>query len=245
MRILVTRPEPDASELKAQLEARGHAVTVEPLLQIEHLPIEAGIFEGAQAIVATSRNGLRALINSPARRAALRLPIFTVGPGTAELAQTLGFARIIEGAGTARHLVAPIADQVEPDSGPLVHLAGETLAYDLAAALEDEGLSVRMVTVYRAHLAKGLTAHTAQMIANGALDAVVLMSPRTAAAFTDLVVAAGQRKGALCLTYLCLSQAVAQSLLTLGPVRAEVAVKPNTAEIVRLAERVATHRSGV
>ena len=34
MHLLVTRPEPDAAELKAALEAQGHEVSVEPLLAI-------------------------------------------------------------------------------------------------------------------------------------------------------------------------------------------------------------------
>lgn len=245
MHILVTRPEPDASELKAQLEDQGHAVTVEPLLQIELLPIEAGTFEGAQAVVATSRNALRALTESPAKHAALKLAIFVVGPGTAELARALGFARIIEGAGTARELVPLIAAEIEPASGPVVHLAGETLAFDLAVALEGEGVAIQTMIVYRAHMSKALNPQTAQMIANGALDAVVLMSPRTAAVFAELVAAAGLEDGALRLTYLCLSQAVARSLHSLGAVRAEVAPNPNAAEIIDLAGRVATRRSGV
>ena len=92
MHVLITRPEPDASETRAQLEALGHDVSVEPLLRIEPLPIDAGAFEGAQALIATSRNGLRALAAS--ERAAPRrssIPIFTVGPGTAELARAQGF----------------------------------------------------------------------------------------------------------------------------------------------------------
>ena len=88
MHILVTRSESDASELKAQLEAQGHAVTVEPLLQIEPILIDAEAVHGAQAVVATSRNALHALTDSPARHTALKLPIFAVGPSTAELART-------------------------------------------------------------------------------------------------------------------------------------------------------------
>ena len=41
MHVLVTRPETDAAELKAALEAQGHEVTVEPLLTIEAIRIEA------------------------------------------------------------------------------------------------------------------------------------------------------------------------------------------------------------
>jgi len=245
MHVLVTRAEPDASELKVQLEALGHTVTVEPLLQIEFMPLKAGAFKSAQALIATSRNGLRALAASPVRPHALKLPIFVVGPGTAELARTLGFARIIEGAGTAGDLVPQVAGQIEPARGTVVYLAGETFAFDLEAALENQRIAVRKVTVYRAKPSQTLTARTAQLIASGPLDAVILMSPRTAAVFTQLVSAARLKDSAHRLAYLCLSKAVAQGLQGLGPVRAEVAAKPNTDEILRLVERVETRASGV
>jgi len=245
MHVLVTRAEPDASELKVQLEALGHTVTVEPLLQIEFMPLKAGAFKSAQALIATSRNGLRALAASPVRPHALKLPIFVVGPGTAELARTLGFARIIEGAGTAGDLVPQVAGQIEPARGTVVYLAGETFAFDLEAALENQRIAVRKVTVYRAKPSQTLTARTAQLIASGPLDAVILMSPRTAAVFTQLVSAARLKDSAHRLAYLCLSKAVAQGLQGLGPVRAEVAAKPNTDEILRLVERVETQAPGV
>ncbi len=35
MHLLITRPEPDAAELKSRLVALGHEVSVEPLLRIE------------------------------------------------------------------------------------------------------------------------------------------------------------------------------------------------------------------
>src|SRR3972149_594406 len=60
MHVLITRPEPDAGALKAQIEAMGHAVSLEPLLQIELLPIAADALAGAQGLVAPRRNGFRA-----------------------------------------------------------------------------------------------------------------------------------------------------------------------------------------
>ena len=64
MHVLVTRPEPDAAELKAALEVLGHEVSLEPLLAISSLPIEPTVFEGARGVIVTSRNGLRALAGS-------------------------------------------------------------------------------------------------------------------------------------------------------------------------------------
>ena len=61
MRLLVTRPEPDALKLRAALEERGHQATVEPLLRVSFEDADAIDLDGVQALIATSRNGLRAL----------------------------------------------------------------------------------------------------------------------------------------------------------------------------------------
>ena len=66
MRLLVTRPEPDALKLRAALEERGHEATVEPLLQVSFDDADPIDLDGVQALIATSRNGLRALKSHPA-----------------------------------------------------------------------------------------------------------------------------------------------------------------------------------
>ena len=83
MRLLVTRPEPDATALRAQLIAQGHEVLVEPLITIRFDNADPIELDGVQALIATSRNGLRALASSPAIEQARSLPLFAVGPGTA------------------------------------------------------------------------------------------------------------------------------------------------------------------
>jgi uroporphyrinogen-III synthase len=245
MHVLVTRPEPDASATRAQLEALGHEVTVEPLLQIEPLPIDAEAFAGAQGLIATSRNGLRALAAGSALTAARTLPIFTVGPGTAELARTQGFHRIIESGGAARDLVPLIASRADPAGGPLVHAAGEVPALDLAAALTEHGIAVRTLTAYRAVAAERLTPSTAQRICDGAIDAALLMSPRTAAILARLVASAGLTEQARRLTFLCLSQGVAEELRGLAPPHVEIAAEPNSAALLAVLARVATQSPGV
>ncbi len=245
MHVLITRPEPDASETSAQLKALGHDVTVEPLLRIESLPIDAGTFDGAQALIATSRNGVRALAAGSTLDTARTLPIFTVGPGTAELARAQGFQRIVEGRGTARDLVPLIATRADRAGGPLVHVAGETLAFDLAAALAEHGIALRTLTAYRAVAAERLTLSTVQRIADGAIDAALLMSPRTAAIFARLVASAGLSEQARRLTLFCLSQGVAEALAGLAPPRIEIAAEPNSAALLAALARVATQSPGV
>ncbi len=245
MHVLLTRPEADASQMKDELEALGHQVSLEPLLRIERLPIEARAFDGAQAVIATSRNGLRSLGASPALAAALKLPILTVGPGTAALARELKFERVIIGSSGARGLVPLIAAQADADKGPLVHVAGDNLAFDLAAALAKSGLTLRTLTCYRAVAAAALSPATAQGINEGALDAVILMSPRSAEIFVQLVADAGLGARARSLVFFCLSPTVADALGTLAPPRTEVADAPNSEAILAAVARVATEGRGV
>jgi len=245
MHVLITRPEPDAAELKEKLAALGHEATIEPLLQIAALPIEASALTGAQALIATSRNGLRALAESKALSVARKLPVFAVGADTAALARVLGFARVMTGPGAARDLVALVVADSDPAQGPLVHLAGETLAFDFAAPLAAHGLEVRKVAAYRAVAAGSFSRQTAQRIADGAIDAVILMSPRTAAIFAQLVGNSGLKDCARRLTYVCLSESVAAALGELAPERCAIAAAPNSEAMLAALARVASQSTGV
>ncbi len=76
-----------------------------PLLVIEQAKDVALDLDGAQALIVTSRNALRALSQHPALDAARRLPLFTVGGATAKAARELGFAKVTKGRG--REPVSP------------------------------------------------------------------------------------------------------------------------------------------
>src|SRR5262249_10480448 len=153
-------------------------------------------------IIATSRNALRALAESGALGPALSLPIVTVGPATAEAAATLGFKNIIAGAGAAHDLPALIAATAAPNKGALVHLAGERLAFHLRGAFTAAGYEVRTVTAYRAVAAEALGERTLKGLAGGEIDAALLMSPRTAEIFAQLVAATGLNESAGRLVYI-------------------------------------------
>jgi uroporphyrinogen-III synthase len=240
MRLLVTRPEPDASELKGELEVLGHEVLIEPLLRIELLAIAPEVISGAQALLVTSRNGVRALAASEALPAARKLPVYCVGEETAALARAAGFGTVAAGAGRAQDLVPLVKREVEPGGGPLVHVAGEQLAFDLAGALKEQGFTVRVLNAYRAITARRLSPEATAGIASGSIDAVLLMSPRTASTFAKLIQAAGLEESARKLKFICLSEAVARELGALAPDRRIIAKTPNRAGIIAAAGRVAS-----
>ena len=244
MRLLVTRPEPDALKLGGLLEEAGHEAVAEPLLSVSFEGADAVDLDGAQALIATSRNALRALKSSPALALARQLPLFAVGRATAAEARALGFGTVVTGAGTAAELVAHIVSVLDPAAGVLVHLAGETLAHDLAVELEAHGFRVRQPVVYRMIAAPAFGEATVEALAMHEIDGVLLMSPRTAAIYARLVAKHGLTATVRALPHFCLSAAVARQLKPLGAVPTEIAEAPRLEEVLALIDRTAAQSDG-
>jgi uroporphyrinogen-III synthase len=244
MRLLVTRPEPDALKLSGLLEDAGHEAVVEPLLSVSFEGGEAIDLDGAQALIATSRNALRALKSSPALAEARHLPLFAVGKATAAEARALGFETVVTGAGTAAELVAHMVSVLDPAAGVLVHLAGNALAHDLAGELEAQGFRVRQPVVYRMIAATAFGEETVEALAMHEIDGVLLMSPRTAAIYARLVAKHGLTSVVRALPHFCLSAAVARQLEPLGAVPTEIAEAPRLEEVLALIDRRAAQSDG-
>jgi uroporphyrinogen-III synthase len=227
MRVIITRPEPDALKLKARIEALDHEATVEPLMSVDFEDGELVDLTEAQALIATSKNGIRALKVQGAHTIAAKLPLFAVGPGTAAEARKLGFELILAGKGTGRDLMPEIVANMDPQAGLLVHLVGDQIAFDLAGELQHCGFRVTQPIVYRMKPATTLTRDTIQQIYDGEADAVMLLSPRTADIWVKLIKKYDLGATAACLLHLCLSPAVARRLAPLGPLRIETAETPS------------------
>jgi uroporphyrinogen-III synthase len=163
----------------------------------------------------------------------LRLPLYAVGEATAKAATELGFAKVTAGPGTGDALSRLIADTLKPESGALLHLAGETVAFDLKSALQAKGFTLKQPVLYRAVPATRLPESVLALLNAGKLDGVVLMSPRTAAIFAALVVRHDAVTQASRLDCYCLSAAVAQAVEPLK-CRAIVAVRPREEDVLAL-----------
>jgi uroporphyrinogen-III synthase len=244
MRVLVTRPEPDALKLSGLLEDAGHAAVVEPLLSVSFEDGDAVDLEGAQALIATSRNALRALKSSPALAEARHLPLFAVGKATAAEARALGFGTVVTGAGTGAELVAHIVSVLDPAAGVLVHVAGDALAHDLVGELESHGFRVRQPVVYRMLAATAFGETTVEAFAMHEIDGVLLMSPRTAAIYARLVARHGLTAVVRELPHFCLSDAVARQLRPLGTISILTAAAPRLDEVLALIDAAAAQLDG-
>ncbi len=238
MRVLVTRPEPDASTTGAALKAMGHEVVVSSLMGVRLLPI-SDLGPGlVQALIFTSRNAVRSIAASPELPGLLELPVFAVGPRTAQDAHDLGFHGVIEGPGTAGELVDVITADSAPDGGRLIHFAGYKLAFDLEGALGEKGYKVDVIRCYDAARAKQLSPEAKEALSLGHLDAVLLMSPEASRTYIQLVEAACLSEAARKVACLCISQATAEALQPLNPSKIQVSSKPRSEEVLALINRM-------
>lgn len=234
MRLLVTRPKPDAQALVDKLKALGHEGIAAPMLEVEFLDFSPLQMSNAQALIATSRNALRALAASDALEAASQLPLYVVSAATADLAQELGFSDIHDGPGTAQDLLLLIKAECPPGEGILIHLAGTRLAFDLKSALEEMNFQVELRAMYQARSAEKFNNETLTALAEGELNGVILMSPMTAQTFVTIVDASDLLEQAAKLSYFCLSQNVAEPLNIFDGARILIADKPSENDLLAL-----------
>ncbi len=241
MRLLVTRPQPDADAQAEKLKALGHDVSVAPLLEVEFLNFAALPLTGAQGLIATSRNSLRALEASSQLEATLNLPLFTVGAATAKLAGDLGFGNIHRGPGTAEEMLPLVQSECTPDAGALIHLAGERMAFDLKSALEKVGFEVVQPILYRINMAESFAEAARKVHMDGALEGVILMSPATAHTYMAMVAEPEIQAIARKLTFFCLSRNVAEPLKELEDARVLIAASPREDDLLALIGHEAAH----
>ncbi|HWA45156.1 MAG TPA: uroporphyrinogen-III synthase [Hypericibacter adhaerens] len=218
VRMLVTRPEPDASETAARLSALDIEAVVEPLLSVETLPTTLPDATGFAALAVTSANALRALDARGELGRFTRLPVFTVGDRTAALARRLGFARVTSAGGNVEDLARLLARSGL--AGPVLYPAARQLAGDLGKALAPHGIMVITAPVYAMHSATALSAATRQGLDEGEIDAGLFYSRRTAETFAGLAHGLGDKSK---LGMLCLSEAVAEPLIAAHFVRVSLA----------------------
>jgi uroporphyrinogen-III synthase len=231
MRILVTRPEPDAARTAAKLRAAGHEATVDSLLAIE--PIAFDPPRGAYAALAvTSANALRAVGASPAISQLKSLPLFALGVHTANAARLAGFV-YIEIAGGEVHALSEILIRRLPAGARVLYLAGEDRAHDLAALTASAKIEIETLVVYRAHAAERFKDATAEKLRARDLDAVLHFSPRSAEIFVTLTRRARLESAFHSIRHLCLSAAVAAVLSGAGA-KVEIAPRPEEEALLAL-----------
>ncbi len=231
MHLLVTRPEPDASETARRLKALGHVVDVAPMMTTVFAP-QPGRLAAPAALLLTSGNAVRALERWPAAKAWRQLPVYAVGQATAALARGAGFADVRVGAGDAAALAELMRADLDPGAGTILYPAAHDRAADLGAMLA--GFSLETVEAYSAVAATRIENGTADLIRSGAVEGALFFSRRTAAVFVGLIERAGLRDGLRATVLFALSGAVAEPLAGLGAAAVRIAARSDEDGLVAL-----------
>ncbi|HXW30667.1 MAG TPA: uroporphyrinogen-III synthase [Xanthobacteraceae bacterium] len=233
MRLLLTRPEPEAERTALTLRARGHAVLVAPLLQIE--PIAVALDEHpCAALLMTSGSAARMLSVHPDLPGLLSRPVFVVGAHTAAMATNAGFADVTSADGDVSDLARLVARRFAGSSAKLLYLRGRETAGDLAGALARDGLDVDSIAIYQANAVQQFPAQAEEALRHGSIDGVLHFSRRTAQAYLACADARSGRQWALRPVHYCLSAQVAALLVDAGAALIRRAARPDEAALIRL-----------
>ena len=234
MKVLITRPADDAMALAAAVAQRGLEPLIEPMLTVKNLPGPPLDLAGAQAVLFTSANGVRAFCTRTNDRV---LPVFAVGDATADAAVAAGFTIVRSAAGTAKELAALVVRHCAPAAGRLIHASGQDVATDLSATLRESGYSVERLILYVAHPATRLSPALQDALSSAAVRAALFFSPRSGAIFTRL--ARDARVAQCCerVAALCISRGVANSIADVQWRTVAVTPRPNQNGVLGLLDQ--------
>ncbi|HEY0203862.1 MAG TPA: uroporphyrinogen-III synthase [Acetobacteraceae bacterium] len=223
--VLVTRPEPGASETAARIRALGLTPVLAPMLHIAVLPVRLGPV--VRAVLVTSGNAL------PPLPAGLHgLPLLAVGDATAARARAAGFTNVCSGDGDAVALAA-LAAEVLPPGTALLLATGAGQGGSLAADLRGRGFRVHRRAVYAARPARGLPVAARHALADGILGSAMFLSADTARAFVRAL--PDRLRPALAgVEALAIGQPAAEVLTYLPWRRVRVSAKPTLASVMAL-----------
>lgn len=204
MRLLMTRPEPDATLSATKLRALGHQVTVDPVLRIT-FSSKPFNWDGTSDLIATSKNGIRALSTVANPTLKREATLFTVGDASADLAREYGFGKVRSANGTIDELVPLLIEHARKH---VTYIAGRDRKGELENKLQARGFTVDLQERYKADMSPALHEKTVDLLKNGAFDAVLLYSKRTAEVFIKLIAKHNISHSTNKLTVFCLANVI-------------------------------------
>lgn len=205
MRVLVTRPLPDAERTAASLAARGHAALLAPVTAIRRTDgaLPGGRFD---AVAATSHHAF-----PPPEGLDRGLPVFAVGARTAAAARAAGFRDVRVGRGDGAGL-ADLLRLTLPRPARLLYLAGRDRKPLLEAAVAAAGYGFAVADVYEAAALPAWPDEVAEALRGGRVEAALHYSRRSVDLALGLAAGAGLGDAFVALRHLCLSGDCAEPL---------------------------------
>ncbi len=231
VRVLVTRALEDAHRTAQELAKRGHEALVAPLSEIRFLDTGEPDLSGVQAILATSTNGIRAFASRCGRT---DIPLFAVGANTAATAHSAGFVRVSSADGDSSALAAAIRNTLDPQAGAILHIADRSGAHALHRQLAEAGFESRAWELYEVIARERLPAQVVAAFNQGAVDAVLVLSPESGRILVDALEASGVAAKCVRVVACCISRASAAKIRKVEFAAIRIAEKPNLDAVLAL-----------
>jgi uroporphyrinogen-III synthase len=227
--VLITRPEPGASETAARVAALGFSPCVAPVIRIDSASARLPPAGSLAALLVTSGNAIEAL---PQAYHAMRL--FAVGDATAARARAAGFVQVLSAAGDADALARLVVRQQPRDEGTLLLASGRGQGQALAVSLRQAGFRIIRRVVYAALPVADLPPVAADALWSGSVRAVLFFSAETARHFVRLVRRAGLAETLRSVDAVSISPSAAVALQALPWRDVRVAAHPTQDEMLAL-----------
>jgi len=219
-RVLITRPEPGASQTARRLIALGFVPVVAPVLSI--IAREVSVPGGVAATLLTSRNAIAAC--PPWLRDRM---VFAVGTATATRAIEAGFSRVFNADGDAIALAKLVADTLSPADGNVFLPVAQGQGTELADSLRRQGFHVVRRVAYQAARLPVLPETAATHLRQSQLSAALFFSGETSRHFARLLREAKLIDAVRDVEAVSISERAAVALTSLPWRRISVASKPN------------------
>ena len=227
--VLITRPEPGASDTAERVAVLGYRPVLAPLLEVRPLPAPLPAAQSLQAILVTSGNAIPAL---PATHR--QLPLFAVGDATAARARLAGFGKVSSADGDANALAALVDRACDPHAGALLLASGRGQGMSLARDLRSRGFRVARRAVYASLPVSALPPLASEGFAAGTLTAALFFSAETAKHAVRLLRATRLGEAVRSVEALAIGQSTAVALQALPWRRIRVASRPTQDALLSL-----------
>lgn len=233
MRVLVTRPEPGASETAARLVALGHEAVLLPLTEIRPLAVERLPDMGAvDAVAITSANAVRhapkALIAAFSQK-----PCFAVGGRTAEAARKAGFSDVTSTDGDAAALAGVIIRKLRTGAR-MAYLCGRVRRPEFEAALSSHGIDAVAIETYDTMRRDWPPEAAVAALGGSPVDLALVYSMMGAEALLELALRLEVPRLFARTRYCCLSPRIAEALGPAAASRVMVSPEPTEEALISL-----------
>ena len=237
--ILITRPEQDALELSRILQNKMIASYIDPCISFDYLSDHKNKFNNELFLI-SSKQAVYALLKNKNFNKDFFVDnrFFIIGSKVAELCKNEGAEKIIKifenFSEFLNHIIKnKVIDQIN-------YMCGDVISEEAEEFIKK--FIIKKIIVYKVIPSKKLKEQTIKLINENKIRLVLIYSKFTATTFNTLIENYSLKDKALNITYICISERVAQYMKTLGYKSSIFTDRSDQGSIVNMAERLISNK---